>query len=84
MNYEDIKRYFDNNPPPKEVAWTEWAKITDTQVFLKSCYTGIKNFNGNIERCPAWWHLKDFYQLIKGTASKEKPLENQTETETES
>lgn len=33
MNHEEIKRYFENNPPPKEVVWTEWAKTTDTQVF---------------------------------------------------
>jgi hypothetical protein len=65
MNHEEIKRYFENNPPPKEVVWTPWAKITDTQVFLKSCYIGINNFNGPIERCPAWWHLRDFYLLIK-------------------
>ncbi|KAF2328039.1 DUF6965 family protein [Flavobacterium ginsenosidimutans] len=67
MNYEDIKRHFENNPPPREVAWTEWAKITDTQVFLKSCYIGIKNFNGPLDRCPAWWHLRDFYILMKKT-----------------
>ncbi|MDQ1165672.1 hypothetical protein [Flavobacterium sp. SORGH_AS_0622] len=68
MNYEDIKRHFENTPPPKEVDWTPWAKITDTQVFLKSCYTTIRNFNGPIDRCPAWWHLRDFYILMKKTA----------------
>ncbi len=68
MNYEDIKRHFENNPPPREVTWTEWAKITDTQVFLKSCYIGIRNFNGPLDRCPAWWHLRDFYILMKKTA----------------
>ena len=70
MNHEEIKRYFENNPPPKEVVWTEWAKVTDTQVFLKSCYTTIRNFNGPIDRCPAWWHLRDFYILMKKTAGQ--------------
>lgn len=70
MNYEDIKRHFENSPPPKEVVWTEWAKITDTQVFLKSCYIGIRNFNGPPDRCPAWWHLRDFYLLMKKTAQQ--------------
>lgn len=70
MNYEDIKRHFENNPPPKEVEWTEWAKITDTQVFLKSCYIGIRNFNGPADRCPAWWHLRDFYLLMKKTVQQ--------------
>jgi hypothetical protein len=50
--------------------WTEWAKITDTQVFLKSCYTTIRNFNGPIDRCPAWWHLRNFYILMKKTAGQ--------------
>lgn len=65
MNYEDIKRHFENNPPPKEVRWTEWAKITNTEIFLRSCYIGITNFNGPMDRCPAWWHLRDFYLLMR-------------------
>ncbi|UPZ18013.1 DUF6965 family protein [Flavobacterium humidisoli] len=68
MNYEDIKRHFENHPPPKKVQWTPWAKITDTQAFLKSCHTTIGNFNGAMDRCLAWWHLRDFYILMKKTA----------------
>ncbi|WP_095955092.1 hypothetical protein [Flavobacterium sp. ACN6] len=71
MNHEEIQRYFESSPPPVEVDWKPWAKITNTQVFLKSCYIGIKNFNGPLERCPAWWHLRDFYLHIKRTAVKE-------------
>ena len=67
MNPEEIKRYFDANPPPGQVDWKPWAKITDTQLFLKSCYTGIRTFNGPLDLCPAWWHLKDFYLLVKKT-----------------
>ncbi len=96
MNYEDIKRHFENNPPPKEVAWTPWANITDTQVFLKSCYTTIRNYSGPMDRCPAWWHLRDFYILIKKTAQpapaaeipqqtppeeNPEPLSSETQTE---
>lgn len=68
MNPEEIKRYFEASPPPTEVQWKPWAKITDTQLFLKSCYTGIRTFSGSLDMCPAWWHLKDFYILIKKTA----------------
>lgn len=70
MNHEEIKRYFESTPPAKEVDWKAWAKITDTQFFLKSCYIGINNFNDPIERCPAWWHLKDFYLHIKRTTQE--------------
>ncbi|WP_369014125.1 DUF6965 family protein [Flavobacterium anhuiense] len=75
MNPEEIKRYFDNTPPPLQVDWKPWAKITDSQLFLKSCYTGIRTFNGPLEMCPAWWHLKDFYILIKRTAPEEHKTE---------
>jgi hypothetical protein len=68
MNPDEIKRYFEASPPPQEVDWKPWAKITNTQLFLKSCYTGIRTFNGSLDMCPAWWHLKDFYILIKKTA----------------
>lgn len=67
MNPEEIKRYFETNPPPKEAKWTDWAYISDTQVFLRSCYTTIRNYNGPLDRCPAWWHLRDFYLLMKKT-----------------
>jgi hypothetical protein len=70
MNPDEIKRYFESFPPPKEVDWKPWAKITDSQVFLNSCYTTIGNFNGPIDRCPAWWHLRDFYLLMKKTAGQ--------------
>ncbi|MFC0776975.1 DUF6965 family protein [Flavobacterium sp. HJSW_4] len=75
MNYEDIKRHFESHPPPREVKWTEWANITDTQVFLKSCYTTIRNYNGPVDRCPAWWHLRDFYILMKKTSKEQAPAQ---------
>lgn len=78
MNYEDIKRHFESNPPPKEVKWTAWANIVDTQIFLKSCYIGIRNYNGPLERCPAWWHLRDFYILMKKNAQQETAVETVT------
>lgn len=81
MNHEEIKRYFENNPPPKEVRLTEWANITDTQVFLRSCYSTIRNFNGPVDRCPAWWHLRDFYILMKKT-SQQTPLDEQNMEQT--
>jgi len=65
MTPEEIKKYFEAFPPPQRVDWKPWAKITDSQAFLKSCYSTIRNFNGPLERCPAWWHLKDFYLLVK-------------------
>lgn len=71
MNYEDIKRHFEAFPPPQEVGWKPWAKIVDSQLFLKSCYIGIRNFNGPLELCPAWWHLKDFYLHAKRSAAQE-------------
>ncbi|UUW08661.1 hypothetical protein NLG42_21470 [Flavobacterium plurextorum] len=76
MSPEEIKRYFETAPPPIEVDWKPWAKITDTQVFLNSCYTGIRNFNGSIERCSAWRHLKDFYLHIK-----QLPQQNNEQTQ---
>lgn len=66
MNVEDIKRYFEKNPPPVAVNWKPWAKITDTKKFLESCYVTIAVHKGNIETCPSWWHLTEFYQdMIK-------------------
>ncbi|WP_255462968.1 DUF6965 family protein [Flavobacterium sp. LPB0248] len=86
MNPEEIKRYFEHNPPPKEVRLTEWANITDTQVFLRSCYLTIRNFSGPVERCPAFWHLRDFYLLMKKAQqqpalSEENPIGEENTTQ---
>jgi len=62
MNVDEIKRYFEKYPPPESVDWKPWAKITNTSKFLDSCYVTISYFKGNLENCPAWWHLKEFYQ----------------------
>ena len=71
MNLEEIKRYFEKNPPPVSVDWKPWAKISDTQKFLTGSYITISNFKGNIETCPAWWHLKEFYQdMVKMNEGK--------------
>ncbi|MDP5200244.1 hypothetical protein [Flavobacterium sp. DG2-3] len=80
MNYEEIKRHFENHPPPKEVQLTPWANITDTQVFLKSCYSTIRNFSGPVERCPAFWHLRDFYILMKKSQQNPAPAIPEEET----
>lgn len=65
MSVEEIKRYFDNNPPPEVVEWKAWAKITNTQVFLNYTYMLIDNYKGNIETCPAYWRLKEFYNDMR-------------------
>lgn len=61
MNPEEIKRYFEKNPPPLSVDWKPWAKITNTQKFLASCYSAIASFKGTYDKCPSYWHLKEFY-----------------------
>ncbi|MBS7253298.1 DUF6965 family protein [Flavobacterium branchiicola] len=78
MTPEEIKRYFEATPPPQEVDWKPWAKITDSQVFLKSCYSTINNYKGSLDMCPAWWHLKDFYLLVRRS-----PQENKSENQPE-
>ncbi|NUY81888.1 hypothetical protein HUK80_13370 [Flavobacterium sp. MAH-1] len=61
MDPEEIKLYFEKNPPPPSLDWKPWARIGDTQKFLNSCYKEISNFKGNIENCPGYWRLKEFY-----------------------
>jgi hypothetical protein len=64
MKPEEIKKYFENNPPPTSVDWKPWAKITDTQKFLNGCYSSSASFKGGYDKCPSNWHLKEFYKDI--------------------
>ncbi|RDI11258.1 DUF6965 family protein [Flavobacterium sp. AG291] len=65
MTVEEIKRYFTGNPPPKEVNWKPYAKITDAERFLAHAFVLIENHKGKQDDCPAWWRLKEFYQFMK-------------------
>ncbi|MHC0446508.1 hypothetical protein [Flavobacterium sp. DG2-3] len=60
MAPREIKRYFEAFPSPKEALWKPWARITDSELFLKSCYSAINNYKGPIDSCPAFWNQKDF------------------------
>jgi len=53
MTPEEIKRYFEATPLPEEVELNPWAKITDSQLFLKSCFLTIYHYKGDLEMCPA-------------------------------
>lgn len=64
MTPQQLKEYFDSNPPPLEVQWKPWAKIENTRHFIDACMTGIANYKGHYERCPDYWHLKEFYEDI--------------------
>lgn len=66
MTPEEIKTYFDSNPPPFEVEWKPWAKVINTKRFLEACYTAISVYTGNYQNCPDYWHLLEFYQDIIG------------------
>lgn len=57
----EIKAYFDQNPPPPTFDFKPWAKITDCEKFLQSCYSELANFNGPYEKSPGYWRLKEFY-----------------------
>jgi len=73
-----IKRYFEAAPPPQEAELKPWARITDSQLFLKSCFLTIYHYKGDLDMCPAWWHLKEFYVLVR-RGSQGAKSGNQTE-----
>ena len=66
MTPEELKEYFDSNPPPFEIEWKPWAKIINSKRFLEACYTAIEHYKGNYVNCPDYWHLVDFYKDIIG------------------
>lgn len=66
MTPEEIKAYFDDNPPPFEVEGKPWAKIINSKKFLEACFNGIQQYKGNYANCPDYWHLMEFYQDVIG------------------
>jgi len=69
MTPQDIKEYFDSNPPAFEVEWKPWAKIINSKKFLEACYNAIGVYKGSYQSCPDYWHLLEFYYHIIGNKS---------------
>lgn len=72
MKPDDLHKYFELNPPPPTFDWKPWAKIIDTQQFLKSCFTAIANYRGDYNNCPSYWHIKEFYDDLQKVQKKEQ------------
>lgn len=73
MTPHELKDYFDNNPPPFELQWKPWAKMINSKRFIEGCLTGIEAFKGHYEKCPDYWHLKEFYEdITNGNINKPK------------
>ena len=55
MNNEEIKRYFENNPPPKEVVWTGMGE--DYRYFAVSAlfFFNMKNIHIQEALLPAYF-----------------------------
>jgi len=64
MTPQELQEYFEQNPPPEEVQWKEWAKITDTKKFITNSLISIRQ-SSNYNKCPDYWHLLEFYQDIR-------------------
>lgn len=69
MTPQELKEYFDSNPPPFEMEWKPWAKILNTKKFLEACYTAISVYKGNYQNCPDYWHLLEFHKDVIGLKS---------------
>jgi len=66
MTPQELRKYFDENPPPLEIEWRPWAKIVNSRVFLDNAFTCISLFKGNYRNCPDYWHLVDLYEHLTG------------------
>lgn len=64
MTPQELKEYFDSNPPPFEINWKPGTKIINSKRFLENAYMCIENFKGSYEKCPDHWHLKELYEDI--------------------
>jgi hypothetical protein len=65
MMPQELKDYFDKNPPPFfELQWKPWAKMINSKRFIEGYLTDIEAFKGHYEKRPDYWHLKEFYEDI--------------------
>lgn len=71
----ELKAYFDQNPPPETYDFKPWAKIADCNKFLQSCYNELANYNGPYEKCPSFWRLQEFYNMIVNERKEENKKE---------
>jgi len=64
MTPQQLREYFDSNPPPFEIDWKPHAKIINSKRFLDNAFMCIAIFKGPYEKCPDYWHLLELYNDI--------------------
>jgi len=52
MMPQELKDYFDKNPPPFELQWKPWAKVINSKRFIEGCLIGTEAFKGHYESVP--------------------------------
>lgn len=66
MTPQELKEYFDSNPPPFEVDWKPWAKIINSKQFIEACFNAISVYKGSYQNCPDYWHLLELHHHMIG------------------
>jgi len=64
MTPQELKDYFDSNPPPLEIDWKPGTKIINSKLFLENAFMCIANYKGYYQNCPDYWHIKELYEDI--------------------
>lgn len=66
MTIEQLADFFNTHPVPPGTMLNAATTIEDPQKFLSVNFDMAKEWKGDVNKCPSYWHLCDLVKVIQG------------------
>lgn len=65
MTIQEIQEFFSQHEVPAGTQLYPGTKIEDPRLFLEVNIDVIKEWKGDLNKCPSYWHLCDLVKVIE-------------------
>lgn len=64
MSIQELESFFQTTEYPKSLKLNKSATLNNTDTFIDTCLTRIKEWNGDLEKCPDYWHIMELVEFL--------------------
>ncbi len=66
MTIEQLEEFFDTHPVPPDTMLNPATRIEDPKKFLEVNFDVVREWKGDPNKCPSYWHLCDLVGVVNG------------------
>lgn len=67
MSIQELESFFKTTEYPQSLQLSKSAKLNNTDTFIDTCMTRIKEWKGDLDKCPDYWHIMELVEYLKGS-----------------